>query len=183
MKMARRGAFLLAVCALMTLASCGGGGEGGDSTTAENADTTSRPAKAPAKTASRADAVCRQMLRGVKRIAKRALERGYPTTLALTTEGFARPGLHLIERVARRQQAIARTSGDPNLETYADLFEPIIVLAEKRLHAGLDQDSAESVRLQELLTGLGEEQRQAARMAGLRSCDVDFLAALVHAAT
>ncbi|MGB7588492.1 MAG: hypothetical protein WBM00_07270, partial [Solirubrobacterales bacterium] len=132
---------------------------------------------------TRANANCRQMLRAVKHLAKGVLSSGYANTLELTTEGFAKPGIRLVKREARRQQALQAAAADPRFSLYAELFDPIIVLAEQRLQAGQAREIARSQLLQDLLTSLGAEQRQAARGAGLRACNVDFLEAMIQAAS
>ena len=172
---APRWSVLLAVVASgLILASCGGGGDSGVRTAG---------AKASPEVIARANVNCRQMLRNVKRVAKRVLNHGYPSALALINEGFVKPGISLIKGVAKRQQTLEHAADDPRFDLYANLFDPIIVLAEQRLRAGQTEDRAQSLKLQDLLTSLGQEQRQAARLAGLHDCDVDFLNAMVRAAT
>lgn len=129
-----------------------------------------------------ANANCRQLLRDVRQLAKGVLS-GYSSNLELTTEGFAKPGIRLEKHIARRQQRLQPAADDPRYSLYAELFDPIIVLAEQRLQAGQAGDIAQSQLLQDQLTALGIEQRDAARRAGLRSCDVDFLDVMVRAAT
>jgi hypothetical protein len=162
---------LLASIAIAGLASCGGGG-----------GQTERSA-ATRQAFAQADANCRQMLREVKQLAKGVLSSGYANTLELTTEGFAKPGIDLVRQEAERQQALQAAAADPHFALYAELFDPIIVLAEQRLHAGQAREIARAQLLQDLLTSLGVEQRKAAHLAGLRDCDVDFLDAMVNAAS
>lgn len=171
MKRARQIAVVLvAVVAMAMLASCGENGEPERSAASQQA-------------LNRANANCRQMLRAVRRLAKGVLSSGYTNTLELTTEGFARPGIHLVKREARRQQALQGAAADPRYSLYAELFDPIVVLAEQRLQAGQAREIARAQLLQDLLTSLGAEQRQAARSAGLRACNVDFLEAMIQAAS
>jgi hypothetical protein len=122
------------------------------------------------------------MLRSVKRIGERTHLSDYTSGLELTTEAFAKPGLELVKRLARQQRRLRAAAADPRFDAYADLFDPIIVLGEQRLAAGRADDLAQSEQLQELLTDLGAEQRETAGDAGLRDCDVDFLAILVRKA-
>ena len=159
-----------AAIALIALAGCGG-------SSPPPRDAASREAFA------RADANCRLMLREVRQLAKGVLNSGYNSNLELTTEGFGKPGIKLVKRIARRQQALQAAAEDPKYALYAELFDPIIVLAEQRLRAGQANELAESQIRQNQLTALGNEQREAAHRAGLRSCDVDFLDAMVRAAT
>lgn len=158
----------LAVASIAALASCGESGE-------------AEPSAASRQALARADANCRQMLRAVRHVAKGVLSSGYTNTLELTTEGFAKPGIRLVKREARRQQALQAAAADPRFSLYAELFDPIIVLAEQRLQAGQAREIARAQLLQDLLTSLGAEQRQAARSAGLRACNVDFLEAMIQA--
>lgn len=168
---------LAAVLSASALAACGGDD---DSTTpAAAAKRALVPTTAPAVVA-RANANCRQMLRQVKAVARRSLRHSYANTLEMVTEGLAKPGLHLVKRVAERQQALERIADNPGFNRYADLFDPIIVLAEQRVRAGQELDVPTAERLQVSLTALGEEQRRAARSAGLDDCGVDFFAAMVR---
>jgi hypothetical protein len=162
---------LLLATVIGSVASCGDDGNQAEGSAASQ------------RAIARADANCRQMLREVRQLAKGVLNSGYSNTLELTTEGFAKPGIALVQRVARRQQALARQTADPQFALYAELFDPIVVLAEQRLHSGQVGEVARSQVLQDLLTGIGVEQRQAARRAGLHDCDVDFLDAMVRAAS
>lgn len=170
MRARRTAAALVAVVAITVLASCGESDEVGRSPASQQA-------------LARADGNCRKMLRAVRHLAKGVLSRGYANTLELTTEGFAKPGIHLVKREARRQQALQAAAADPRYSLYAELFDPIIVLAEQRLQAGQAREIGRSQLLQDLLTSLGAEQRQAARSAGLRACNVDFLEAMIQAAS
>lgn len=161
-------AALVAVVAMVALASCGGSGE-------------TAPSAASQRALAHANTNCRQMLRAVRHLAKGVLSSGYTNTLELTTEGFAKPGIRLVKREAEQQQALQAAVADPRFSLYAELFDPIIVLAEQRLDAGQAREIARSELLQNLLTSLGAEQRQAARNAGLRACNVDFLEAMIQA--
>ena len=167
----------VAAVGLGGLASCGGNGAMSDGNKRPEEVVASREAR------TRANANCREMLRDVRRLAKGVLSSGYSNTLELTTEGFAKPGIKVVKQIAKRQQALAPIIADPRFDLYVGLFDPIIVLAEQRLHAGQAEDLAQSLKLQERLTSLGIEQRQAAQRAGLPACNVDFLDAMVRAAT
>jgi hypothetical protein len=171
----------IAVLALTGLSSCGGGDDASSSKRA--AAPIVRPERVPAAVVARANRNCRQMLRDVKRVGRAAVRTEYSNTLELATEGFAKPGLRLMRWLAKRQQALEPSAGNTRFSAYADLFDPIIVLAKQGLSAGRAGDRSRSEQLRDLLTGLGEDQREAARRAGLRDCDVDFLDALVRGAT
>lgn len=165
----------VAMIGLVSLGSCGGGsGDGRELST---------PSPAARKAIARANANCREMLRDVRQLAKGVLSSGYHNTLELTTEGFAKPGMNVLRRIARRQQALAPAVDDPRFDLYAGFFDPIIVLAEQRLRAGQAEDLATSLNLQDRLTTLGIEQGLAAHSAGLPDCEVDFLDAMVRAAS
>ena len=101
--------------------------------------------------------------------------------LALTVEHLVKPGHPAASaglRSASRPSRPGRRSR--SLTTYADLFDPIIVLLQQRLRSGeaaLRKKLAvdpEAHHLDDLLADLGEEQRLAAHEAGLRDCDTDF---------
>ena len=169
----RRGLRILTVSLLggVFLASCGSG------------DEQSKVEPLPHAVVVSADANCRQLLRDVKTLATGVLSRGYANTLELTTEGFAKPGIRVVKRTGLRQQELEGAASDPRFDLYADLFDPIVVLAEQRLEAGREQDLNRVVKLQEQLTGLELLQRKAARNAGLVDCDTNFLDAMVRSAS
>jgi hypothetical protein len=161
------------VCAIALVACGGGGGE----------TEASAPSPAARGAVAQANANCREMLRDVRRLAKGVLSSGYHNTLELTTEGFAKPGMKVLRDIARRQQALAPVVDDPRFDLYVGFFNPIIVLAEQRLRAGQTEDLATALNLQDRLTTLGIEQGLAAENAGLPDCEVDFLDAMVRAAS
>ena len=176
---ASRTALLAAVIAVgLALSSCGG-----DDTTTVTETVASGGDSLPVAVAASADRNCRQMLREVRRVGRRASEGDYRTALELTIEGYTAPGLRLIKRLARRQEALQPAAADPRFDLYVDAFDPIITLGEQGLRAGRAEDVARVVQLRDLLTGLGADQRQLARRAGLQGCDVDFLNALVSGAS
>lgn len=178
--MSARGAALLAVVLAIGsgASSCGGGDDG------DTARMPSEPAAQviPAGVVSRADDNCRWMLHSVKRLARSVDLSDYSSGLELTTEGFAKPGMKLIENLERRQRALQAAADDPRFDAYLALFDPIVVLGEQRLEAGLAGQEARSKHLQDLLTDLGAEQREAAAKAGLVACDVDFFEVLLRQA-
>ena len=90
------------------------------------------------------------------------------------TEKLVRPSIPLLERIAKRQQALAAEAGNANFTLYAELFDPVIVLARERLRSGRAGDQQRSRELETMMTGIGLEQVDAARGAGLFDCDEDF---------
>jgi hypothetical protein len=159
---------LAAAAALLLLAACGGG----DQSTQAQTELTPR-------TVARANATCRYFRRQAHELGQGVLSLPLEA-LPLTVEHLVKPGIPLVRRVAKRQQALARQAADPQFTTYADLFDPIIVLLQQRLRSGeaalrkklaVDPDAQQ---LDDLLADLGEEQRLVAHEAGLRDCDTDF---------
>jgi hypothetical protein len=163
---APRIALLAGVVSAIAAAGCGGGNgasEGG------------QPGGPPPAVIAKANSNCRYLRREAKEIGRGALA-GYTPASALqaTTERLVKPSIALLERVAKRQQALKPRADDSWFDLYADLFDPIIVTAQERLRAGRANDYGQARELEELLTSLGLEQKAAARHAGLRDCNVDF---------
>jgi hypothetical protein len=158
----------------LTATSCGGEGEA----------TETAPALEPLsqRVVSRANGNCRWMLREVTRVAEDARHTPYRSGLELTTKGIAEPGLELMRRLARKQKALRAAAADPRFDAYLEPFDPIIVLGEKRLEVGLAGDERRAEQLQDLLTALGREQREAAALAGLDACEPDFFEVVVRKA-
>jgi hypothetical protein len=159
-------ALLAGAASAIAASGCGGGNgasEGG------------QPEGAPPAVISKANSNCRYLRREAKQIGRGALA-GYTPASALqtTTERLVKPSISLLERVAKRQQALEPEADDPWFDLYADLFDPIVVTAQERLRAGRENDYGQARELEELLTSLGLEQKAAARHAGLRDCNVDF---------
>lgn len=179
MSAARRGLPVAVLLCALALAACGGGGE--DRTEAAGGGG-SPEARVPAKVLAKANATCKQLLHDVKQVGKDVLSAGYPTTTALFSQGFFAPAMRLLERTANRQQDLERETENSHFHRYAGLFDPILVLAGQSLRATRSGNSAKAKQLEGSLEGLGEEQRKAARLAGLRACDVDFVDAMVNAA-
>jgi hypothetical protein len=165
----------LAAGAGLVLSACGGGGDA----TKPN---TEAPA-VPAAVLAHADANCRAFLHETKRIATGALASPPANALELTTERLVKPSIPLLERIADRQQALEPAAHDPQFDLYANLFDPVVVLAHERLVAGQEGDYPRSRELEEMLTDLGLEQRDAARGVGLNDCDVDFQHVLLSSLT
>jgi hypothetical protein len=162
------------VLAALALAACGGGND---------ADSGAAVSKASPMALAKAESICRDFLRETKQLGKGALANPPRTTLELTTERLVRPSIPLLESAARRMQALAPEAHSPLFGLYADLFDPAIVLAEKRLAAGRVGDAAESKRLESALSNIDLEQRRAARLLGLANCDRDFQNVLLSSLT
>jgi hypothetical protein len=184
---ARRSTIVVAVLAAIAIGGCGGDDEG----TRTRPQASSEPrGQAPPALLARANANCRRFLRQARELGKGAFSEGSGTILERATEQVIKPGIPLIEDMARRQQALARAGRDPALSLYADLFDPIVVLAQERLRSGRaairignELERERSGELEDLMTDLGNEQMAVARGAGLRDCSVDFRKALVSALT
>jgi hypothetical protein len=160
---------IAAVLAGLGLAGCGGGGK---------SDT--RQTTVSAAILAKANANCRYLRRETVKIGTGALS-GNSNLFAMTTERLVKPSIPLLERVARRQQALAKQADDPKLTLYARLFEPAIALAKQRLRTGRiserpghAQASILSKGLENLITDVGVEQKQVAGEAKLPACSIDF---------
>jgi hypothetical protein len=160
---------LLAALAAIAVSGCGGGN-----------DASSNEA-VPRTVIAKANANCRYLRREAKEIGRGSLGGYTPASaLELTTERLVKPSISLLERVAKRQQALEAAAGNPWFALYAGLFDPIVVTAQGRLSAGRENDYGKARELEEQLTSLGLEQKHAAREAGLRNCNVDFQHILLH---
>jgi hypothetical protein len=155
--------------AALALMACGGGG--GSSSGATSGSLDSGPVPAPI--AARAEANCRDLVARTKRLTNGVLLR-YGSVLEARTKGIARPGLPLVQGIARRQQALSAQTDNQTFKRYTSLFDPLIVIGQQLLAAGLAQDLQRSRNLEGLLAGIGVEQKQAARAAGLHACVIDF---------
>src|SRR4051812_40324542 len=147
----------------IALSSCGSTGSSTESTVQ-----TASPSAI-----ERADSICREFRGEIVKLAEGALTHAPQTTLELTTERLVRPSIPLLKRVDKRMRALRATAHSESFDLYSNLFDPFIVLAEKRLQAGLENDQTRSRGLEEQMTDLSLVQRRAARMAGLHACDVD----------
>ncbi len=128
---------------------------------------------------ARANANCRYLLRQTKQLGKGVLVGPLSAVRKRINERVIGPGIALLERVATRQQVLQPAFHDPRFDLYANLFDPIIVLAQQRLQSGRDGNLSQSKKLEGLLASLGSEQQNAARAAGLPACDQDFEQELV----
>jgi hypothetical protein len=174
MKRVRAGLVALALLVLVaSVAGCGGGSE-----------TEATSTKADPAIVAKADANCRQLRRKVVKLARNAFS-GAPDP-GVVTARLVRPTLVVLESFAHRQQQLARSSENPELQLYARLFDPIVVLAHQRVQAGQEytagvaEASTVARGYENLMSSVAEEQREAARRAGLEACSIDFIRLLTH---
>jgi hypothetical protein len=162
-------AFLIA----LSLTACGG----------DSRESTTAPPHAPAAVLAKANAICRDFLRETRQLGRGALANPPSTALELTTERLVKPSIPLLEGAGRRMQVLVPAAHDPLFALYANLFDPAVVLAQKRLAAGRAGDFVKSKELEESLSSIGLEQRRAARILHLPDCDVDYQNVLLHSLT
>lgn len=169
-----------ACIALALLVAGCGGGEAGEEP-ARPPDARTNPA-----VIARANANCRQFLREAEAVAADAFEDLDGNLLELATTRIVRPTVPVLKRMASKQQALAKRTENQAFQLYAGLFDPIVVAAEERLRSGLaaireggGRASRRSKELEDVMTHLGEDQRDAARRAELPACTADFRKALV----
>ncbi len=181
----------IAVLALGALAGCGGGGSGSTATGTADASATeaSAPGESPTPEGSGApgayvgpaNAACEELLTEARKLGREFVrsvaESPGHDLAAAETDGLIRPGVRVLERVAAQLRAVSARYPDPNLAVYVGLYEPLLALAHLRLAAA--GNVAESRNLETQMESIGEEQRLAARQAGLGACRIDFLHALV----
>jgi hypothetical protein len=165
---------VLCLLALSTvLAACG---DGGGETTAPS------PPAAPAA-AAKADAICRSFLGEIEELGHGALANPPSSTLQLTTDRLVRPSLPLIKHTAARLQGLKPSAESEAYDLYADLFDPFVILTEKRLQVGLEEDYERARGLEAQLTDLSLVQRRTAQLAGIPACDRDFPHVLLQSLT
>ena len=121
-------AFLGALLLALAVAACGGGSGSSSSAPVEGA----RLSPAVAK---RANAICRQFERELVAIAE-GIANPPDTVLELTTERLVKPFIPVLEKTATRLRAVGKPGADPSYDLFVELFDPGIVLAEKRVKAG-----------------------------------------------
>lgn len=165
---------LVAALGAALLSGCGDGGE---------VDGGAAEATASAAVLAKVNANCRQLRREAVELGRTAL--GPDTDLEeAATQNIIKPSIPLLERFALRQQRLAKGSGDQQLELYARLFEPVIVLTQERLRAGEEEGDAvgSAARgFEIMLETTVDEQRQAAGEAGAADCAIDFEKVLTRA--
>jgi hypothetical protein len=177
--MTPRRLLLLACLSVMAafLASCGGGGS-----TQEGVSHRASP-----PVIARANSFCHLFRHEILELAHGALAhpqgQSLGTTLELTTARVVRPSIPLLKRMANRMQRLKPAAQSDAFNLYANLFDPFVVLTEKRLDAGREGDYTRSRGLEAQLTDLSLAQRHAARLAGIHACDVDFPQLLINSLT
>lgn len=169
----KRSATALVVVACL-LAGCGsGGGTTGDVTTATTIST------AAAKQQRReADAVCTRMVAEAHRLGRKALSVGvsdYNSTLEFTTDGLIAPAVPAVERSVRELRAVTAEGGEPQLDGYVAMWDPILSLLIERVQAGREGDADGAHQLEEQLIELAGIQKRLAREAGLKVCTVNLI--------
>lgn len=165
---------IAALCALLLLLAVAGCGGGSDSGTGGSGGGGTGASATPPAVVARADAICRQITRELRAIGHRAAHSTAVTGLEMTTEDLIRPTIPVLAAAGRRLARLKAEAGNPSYDLFVNLFDPALVLAEKRLAAGRRNDHASAEGLEAQLTNLGETQRGAARDAGLDACAVDF---------
>jgi hypothetical protein len=182
-------ALLAAAAALLlvlAVTACGGGSSSSSSSAPVTTAPSSGGAKEPAEETSTAyvkpaEATCHQLLREAQRIGRKfiaeyaASENASPEQFEMS--GLIRPGVHSLERISTKFRALSERYPNPNFALYVGLYEPLLQLAHLRLAAG--EDEAEGKSLEGQMEAVGAEQRLAAKQAGLKACQIDFLHALV----
>jgi hypothetical protein len=170
----RRAALALSAALVLALAvaACGGGGSESSTPPAE--------AELSPATVKAADAICVKFRHELVAVAHSALKNAPRTTiLELTTQRLVKPLIPLLEKTAAELRALQKEGSDPSFELFVNLFDPGIVLGEKRVEAGEEGDIARSHGLEAQLANLSETQRRAAADAGLAACSIDFSHLLV----
>lgn len=168
---------LVALC--LAISACGGGSDSGTSSSDPGGTGGANQVQAMAK----AEANCRLMLREVQQLAHGVLSEGFKNNMQLVTIGFGRPGLEVARRTRARQQKLIGAVDTKAFETYVGLFDPIILFAQQSIAAARIEDLQTVTNLKEKLLTLGAEQGIVAGEAGLPACEVDFLDAMVKAAS
>jgi hypothetical protein len=169
---------VLAASVMLAAAGCGGSQH-----VSSSGSGTSTAVSAPPAIVAQANANCRFLLRRVKQLGQGVLAgplEQLPTRLDQRVFG---PAIATVETVATRQQALERAFRSQQYSLYANLFDPIIVLAQQRWQSGRAHDVGESKTLENLLSGLGLEQERAARAAGVSNCGQDFLYVMINSFT
>lgn len=165
----RRMTLVVALLALF-VAGCGGGSDDVP-TSAEGGSQESGTYVA------RADRICAEMIADSRSMGNRfrQIPRVGVDALTLTTRHLVKPAIPILEGSARRLRALESQAGSVELESYVALFDPIVALARERALAGEAGDSDRARELELLSLELTVLQRNLAREAGLKTCDVDFI--------
>src|SRR5215203_2157085 len=124
-----------------------------------------------------ADRICAGMVAESRRMAirfGRLPDRGL-NARTLTTRELVEPALPILERSASRMRALANRFDSLALDSYVSLYDPIVVVVRDRADAGEAGDATRAHALELQMLDLSTLQRELAREAGLKSCDVDFI--------
>jgi hypothetical protein len=174
----KRTAVALIVAAFL-LAGCGsGGGSSGESTAASVSPAAAKRQK------KEANAICTRMVTEAHRLGTKALAidtTRYESTIEFTTEALIAPAVPVIERSARELREVRGEGGEPHLDAYVAIFDPILSLLEERIHAGRQGDTEEAHQIETQLIELGQVQEALAKEAGLPACEVSLVGAFAHA--
>jgi hypothetical protein len=162
--------FLLSVLLL-----CGCGGE--SETTPQEASTQSSAAAGDRAYVAAADRICAGMIAESRRMGARfsRLPNLGLSALSLTTRELVEPALPILERSASRLRALENGANSLALESYVSLYDPIVAVVRDRVKAGEAGDATRAHALELQMLDLSNLQRELAREAGLRTCDVDFI--------
>jgi hypothetical protein len=159
----------------LLLSGCGGGSE----TTVQEPPAQPRAATEPGNRAyvAAANRICAEMTAKSRRMGARFARLPNPGigALALTTRELVKPALPVLERSASRLRALEKKTNNLALESYVSLYDPIVAVVRSRVEAGEAGDPTRAHALELQMLDLGSLQRQLAREAGLRTCDVDFI--------
>jgi hypothetical protein len=176
--MKRTAAALVVVACL--LAGCGSSGE----TTGEATAPTVSSAEAQQQRRE-TDAVCTRMVAEAHRLGRKALSVSpgdYESTLEFTTDGLIAPALPSLEKSVRELRAVTAEGGEPQLDGYVAMWDPILSLLIERVQAGREGDIDGSHQLEEQLIELAAIQRRLAKEAGLKVCTVNLVGSFTSAA-
>jgi outer membrane murein-binding lipoprotein Lpp len=170
--MKRIAAALVVVACL--LAGCGsGGGTTGATTTASTIS-----AAAAKQQKGEADAICTRMIAEAHRLGRKALAAGvgeYDNTLEFTTDGLIAPALPVVERSVRELRAVTTEAGEPQLDGYVAMWDPILSLLIERVQAGRQGEGEQAHQIEEQLIELAGIQKDLAKEAGLKVCTVNLI--------
>ena len=181
-----RGARLAVLLLPALLIACGGGSKTTATTsgTATSTGTTAQRPGGPGASGyhAAAERICHIALAETHALGERFKRSpGNGSSLQVITNGLVRPGIKIRERMAARMRRLAQSASDPRFTAYVDLFDPLDSIARERLRAGLTGQIARARDLERLMVDLGDEQKAAARLAGLPTCTKDFFVAALGA--
>jgi hypothetical protein len=155
------------------------GGCGGSSTTtvSESSSASSGAESGNRSYVAAADHVCAGMIAESRRMGARFTHQraGEGDALTLTTRELVEPALPILERSAGRLRALEGRANSLALKSYVALYDPIVAVVRDRVEAGEAGDATRAHALELQMLDLSEIQRQVAREAGLKTCDVDFI--------